>query len=101
MSNWKLISLKGGAIVNGVRTEKVNVGDWIQTDSVSSVILKIANVGDVSIEPNTKVRFIQSDNNVSRIEVLYGTVNTTTSQADKFILQSSNMKVQDKGGSYS
>jgi len=101
MSNWKLVSLKGGAFINGVKSDKVNVGDWIQTDSVSSVILKIANVGDVSIEPNTKVRFIQSDDNVSRIEVLYGTVNTSTSQADKFVLQSSNMKVQDKGGSYS
>ncbi|MBS1492479.1 MAG: zf-HC2 domain-containing protein [Bacteroidetes bacterium] len=101
MSNWKLVSLKGGAFVNGVKSDVVNVGDWIQTDSVSSVILKIANVGDVSIEPNTKVRFIQSDNNISRIEVVYGTVNTSTSQADKFVLQSSNMKVQDKGGSYS
>lgn len=101
MSNWKLVSLKGGAFINGVKSDKVNVGDWIQTDSVSSVVLKIANVGDVSIEPNTKVRFIQSDNDVSKIEVMYGTVNTSTSQADKFILQSSNMKVQDKGGSYS
>lgn len=101
MSNWKLISLKGGAFVNGVKSDKVNIGDWIQTDSVSSVVLKIANVGDVSIEPNTKVRFIQSDGNISRIEVLYGTVNASTSQADKFILQASNMKVQDKGGSYS
>lgn len=101
MSNWKLVNLKGDAFVNGVKSDKVNVGDWIQTDSISSVVLKIANVGDVSIEPNTKVRFIQSDDNVSRIEVMYGTVNTSTSQADKFILQSSNMKVQDKGGSYS
>ncbi|MBP9095922.1 MAG: FecR domain-containing protein [Ignavibacteria bacterium] len=101
MSNWKLISLKGGAFVNGVKSDKVNIGDWIQTDSVSSVVLKIANVGDVSIEPNTKVRFIQSDGNISRIEVLYGTVNASTSQADKFVLQASNMRVQDKGGSYS
>lgn len=101
MSNWKLVNLKGDAFINGVKSNKVNVGDWIQTDSVSSVVLKIANVGDVSIEPNTKVRFIQSDDNVSKIEVMYGTVNTSTSQADKFILQSSNMKVQDKGGSYS
>lgn len=101
MSNWKLISLKGGAFINGVKSDKVNVGDWIQTDSVSSVVLKIVNVGDVSIEPNSKVRFIQSDGNVSKIEVLYGTVNTSTSQADKFVLQASNMKVQDKGGSYS
>lgn len=101
MANWKLVSLKGGAFINGVKSDKVSVGDWIQTDSVSSVVLKIANVGDVSIEPNTKVRFIQSDNNVSTIELMYGTVNTSTSQPDKFILQTNNMKVQDKGGSYS
>lgn len=101
MSNWKLVNMKGGAFVNGVLSDKVNVGDWIQTDSVSSVVLKIANVGDISIEPNTKVRFIQSDGNISKMEVLYGTVNTSTSQPDKFVLQSSNLKVQDKGGSYS
>jgi len=101
MSNWKLVNLKGNALVNGVKSDVVNVGDWIQTDNESAVILKIANVGDISIEPNSKVRFIQSDDNLSRIEISYGTVNTSTSQADKFILQSNNMKVQDKGSSYS
>lgn len=101
MSNWKLINLRGEAFINGVKSNTVNVGDWIQTDSASSVVLKIANVGDISIEPNSKVRFVQSDGQMSRIEVLYGTVNTTTSQADKFVLHSNNMKVQDKGGSYS
>jgi len=101
MSNWKLVNLRGEAFINGVKSNTVNVGDWIQTDSTSSVVLKIANVGDISIEPNSKVRFVQSDGEVSRIEVLYGTVNTTTSQADKFVLHSNNMKVQDKGGSYS
>jgi len=101
MSNWKLVNLKGNALINGVKSDVVNVGDWIQTDNESAVVLKIVNVGDISIEPNSKVRFIQSDDNVSRIEVSYGTVNTSTSQADKFILQTSNMKVQDKGSSYS
>jgi len=101
MSNWKLVNLKGNALINGVKSDVVNVGDWIQTDGETSVILKIANVGDINIEPNSKVRFIQSDDSQSRIEVAYGTVNTSTSQADKFVLQTSNMKVQDKGSSYS
>ena len=100
-SNWQLINLTGNATVNGVKASKLNLGDILETDGTSSVVLKFTDGGNITIEPNSKIRLVTSDNNESRVEVISGTVNTDNKiKPGKIVIESNNVKVRDNGADY-
>ena len=100
-SNWQMVNLTGNATVNGVKASKLNLGDVLETDGTSSVVLKFTDGGNITIEPNSKIRLVTSDNNESRVEVISGTVNTDNKiKPGKIVIEANNVKVRDNGANY-
>ncbi|CAN5650169.1 hypothetical protein BH10BAC5_BH10BAC5_03550 [soil metagenome] len=100
-TNWQLINLTGNATVNGTKASKLNIGDLLETDVASSVVLKFDDGSNITIEPNSKIRLISSSNSESRIEVISGTINTENKVLPgKILVEANNVKVRDNGASY-
>ncbi len=100
-SNWQLVNLTGNATINGTRSAKLNLGDLLETDGASSVVLKFNDGGNIIVEPNSKIRLVHSDNNESWIEIISGTVNTENKlRPGNIVIESNNVKVRDNGASY-
>src|SRR6266700_2333510 len=59
--SWDVASLKGrpriGASGFGEKG-KLGVGQWLETDSTSSAQIEISSIGQVEIDPNTRVRLV-------------------------------------------
>jgi hypothetical protein len=39
---------------------RLGVGQWLETDANSRAKLEVANIGNVEIDPNTRVRLLQT-----------------------------------------
>lgn len=63
VSSWTVESLDGAPTVAGRRVEgtgQLPVGAWIVTDDSSRARLEVSAIGQVEVEPNTRVRLIES-----------------------------------------
>ena len=72
---WEVASLAGTPSIGTTKingTEKIAVGEWLATDNVSRAKIKIANIGFVDIEPNSRVQFVSTQNSAHRIALKKG-----------------------------
>ncbi|HYE71680.1 MAG TPA: zf-HC2 domain-containing protein [Blastocatellia bacterium] len=58
-------------------TGKLKVGQWLETDGNSRAALKVAEIGEVAIDPNSRVRLIEAKENDHRIELAKGKLSAT------------------------
>lgn len=49
-------------------------GEELETKDSSKAVIEIDSLGTVTLEPNTKIKFIKSDSSEKRISVIYGSV---------------------------
>ena len=74
---WDVTALSGEPRVGGTHVEhagKLRVGEWLQTDASSQAKLKVANIGTVTIQPDTRVRLVQSGDNTHKLELAQGEI---------------------------
>lgn len=79
--NWKITDLQGNVTINGKpasQVDELSIGDWIETDELSSATINIPDIGNITLEPGTKIRLVQSDDDKKKIELQYGTINSDT-----------------------
>ncbi len=72
---WEVASLAGTPSIGATKingTEKITVGEWLATDNVSRAKIKVANIGFVDIDPNSRVQFVSSQNSEHRIALKKG-----------------------------
>ncbi|MBK9332533.1 MAG: FecR domain-containing protein [Ignavibacteria bacterium] len=103
---WKVVSVKGSPKINDmnmVSSDSIKEGQWITTDSVSIAELIIADIGKVTIEPDSKVILVKGADSTRQIFVEYGMVNTETQNGDNraFKVGIPSAVAENKGGSYS
>lgn len=103
---WKVVSVKGSPKINDmniVSSDSVKEGQWITTDSVSIAELIIADIGKVTIEPDSKVILVKGADSTQQIFVEYGMVNTENKSGDNrsFKVGIPSAVAENKGGSYS
>jgi hypothetical protein len=53
---------------------RLGVGEWLETDARSRAEIKVANIGRVEVEPNTRVRLIETRLTEHRLELQRGTL---------------------------
>jgi hypothetical protein len=74
-ASWEVVPLAGvpkvGAATIGT-TGRLHVGEWLETDSRSSARLEIADVGQVRIEPNTRLRLLEARPGEQRLALARG-----------------------------
>lgn len=55
-------------------TARLRVGDWLETDSSSRAKISVNEVGEVEIEPNTRIRLLQARPTEHRLGLARGTM---------------------------
>jgi hypothetical protein len=73
--SWRVARLGGtpkigsAGISNG---GQLGVGQWLETDSTSSAEISVASIGQVQIDPNTRVRLVDTQPTEHRLELARG-----------------------------
>jgi hypothetical protein len=61
--SWQVASLEGTPRIGSVRLEgagKLSVGQWLQTDSSSRARIDVGAIGEVEVEPNTRIGLVKA-----------------------------------------
>lgn len=101
---WQVARLGG---VPRIGSESVNdkarlaIGQWLETDGDSRAKLDVANVGNVEIDPNTRVRLLQSSDHEQRLELARGRLSAQISAPPKlFFVNTPSGVAEDLGCAY-
>ncbi len=74
---WEVARLTGtprvGADALGA-TGRLGVGQWLSTDGASQVRIQVANIGQVVLEPNSRLCLRETGQREHRLELLHGTL---------------------------
>jgi len=104
VSGWRVARLVGAPRIG---SESINdqgqlrVGQWLETDSSSRAKLDVANIGNVEIDPNTRVRLLQSNNSEHRLELERGRLRALISAPPKlFFVNTPSGVAEDLGCAY-
>jgi hypothetical protein len=76
-SGWDVERVKGGPAVDGdviAGTGRLHVGDWLVTDATSKARMEVAEVGEVEVEPNTRLRLVRAGGGEHRLALARGTI---------------------------
>jgi hypothetical protein len=72
---WEVASLAGTPTVGRERVAKTGrlvVGEWLETDANSRAQLSVANIGQVEVDPGTRLRLVETKLTEHRIELAHG-----------------------------
>lgn len=74
---WEVARVEGAPRVSQNRIGargRLGVGEWLETDSASRAEIAVANIGQVEVEPNTRVRLVETRLTEHRLELERGTL---------------------------
>src|ERR1051325_9087711 len=102
--SWQVARLNGAPRIDSKNigdTGKLAVGQWLETDSASRAQLNIDDVGRVEIDPNTRVRLLQTNPTEQRLELAQGRLSARISAPPKiFFVNTPSGVAQDLGCAY-
>ena len=73
--SWKVVRLAGVPRIGSepiTGSGRLRVGEWIETDSKSKARLRPGNIGEVEMEPGSRVQMLSSQNNEYRLALKHG-----------------------------
>jgi hypothetical protein len=74
---WEVERLAGSPSIDASgfgETGRLRVGKWLETDEQSRAQIDVANIGQVEVEPNTRVRIVETGLTEHRMELARGTL---------------------------
>lgn len=74
---WDVARVEGAPRIDSDRIGergRLAVGEWLETDSSSRAEIAVANIGEVDVEPNTRVRLVTTRLTEHRLELARGTL---------------------------
>ena len=93
LPSWEVTGLPG--------TSRLRPGEILQTDSSSEAQIKIANIGQLTIDPNTRIRLLVTQPDEHRIALDRGKVEATTWAPPRlFIVETPSATAIDLGCKY-
>jgi hypothetical protein len=75
--SWEVARVEGTPRIDSDRIGehgRLAVGEWLETDAGSRAEIAVANIGLVDIEPNTRVRLVETRLTEHRLELARGTL---------------------------
>jgi hypothetical protein len=72
---WQVTNLDGIPTIasKGIgNTGRLSVGQWLETDNKSRAQISVGSIGHVEIDPNTRVRLLETDPTAHRLELAEG-----------------------------
>lgn len=76
-TSWEVVRLEGTPAVGSDRIHKTGrlaVGEWLETDGASRAAIQVGQIGQVEIEPNTRVRLVKARLTEHRLALAHGTM---------------------------
>ncbi len=61
---WNVVAMKGTPTIDSiplVGEGRLAVGDWLETDNNAQVRVEVADIGDVTVHPNSRLRLLVSE----------------------------------------
>lgn len=74
---WDVEQVEGAPAVDGdaiAKTGRLHVGDWLVTDATSRARMEVAEVGEIDVEPNTRLRLVRAGSAEHRLSLARGTI---------------------------
>ena len=72
---WQVATLNGRPTIGSTQISgqgQLGLGQWLETDQNSSAQINVASIGQVQVDPNTRVRLLQSQPTEHRLELARG-----------------------------
>ena len=76
-ASWAVASLAGSPQVDRTAiasSARFHVGDWLETDATSRAKVTVGTIGEVSLEPNSRLRLVNASTTDHRLELARGTI---------------------------
>ena len=103
-TSWHVARLNGTPRIGSVgfnHEAKLGIGQWLETDATSRAQLDVAAIGNVEIEPNSRVRLIESKPTEHRLELQRGRLSARISAPPKlFFVNTPSGVAEDLGCAY-
>ena len=104
---WNVASLEGTPqigkqfITNDNVHAKLQVGQTLETNATSRASISDENLGEVKVDPNSRVRLLQADNNRKRIQLDVGTIHAMIwAPPGQFVVDTPSAVAVDLGCAY-
>ena len=75
--HWEVARLEGAPRANGstvVDGQRLSRGAWVETDAISRARIAVGRIGEVDVDPNTRLRIIESRARDQRMALQRGTI---------------------------
>lgn len=72
---WEVANLRGTPRIGDEKINesgKLSIGEWLETDNTSMAKIKVAEIGYLDIDPNSRVQLMRSGKNEHRISLVKG-----------------------------
>jgi hypothetical protein len=72
---WEVARIEGTPTIDSDRidsTGRLAIGEWLETDEASRAKIKVANIGQVEIDPGSRVRLVETHVTEHRLELERG-----------------------------
>lgn len=101
---WDVARLAGTPLIGVERIEssgRLAVGEWLETDSSSRARINVANIGQVEIEPNSRVRLVGTSATEHRLAMARGRISAVINAPPRlFIVDTPSAVAVDLGCAY-
>jgi hypothetical protein len=103
-STWDVARLDGTPRIGSALVSdkgKLAVGQWLETDGSSRAKINVGGIGQVEIDPNTRVRLIETNPTEHRLELARGRLSAFISAPPKlFFVNTPSAVAEDLGCAY-
>jgi hypothetical protein len=73
--SWEVARINGAPRIGTSRIDdkgRLAVGQWLETDANSRAEIEVSSIGQVKIDPNTRIRLVETNPTEHRLELAYG-----------------------------
>jgi hypothetical protein len=103
-SSWDVSRLDGAPRIGSALVSdqgKLAVGQWLETDGSSRAKINVSSIGQVEIDPNTRVRLVETNPTEHRLELARGRLSAFISAPPKlFFVNTPSAVAEDLGCAY-
>jgi FecR protein/Putative zinc-finger len=79
-TSWEVARLAGAPSIDAARigsTGRLGIGEWLETDADSRAQIKVADIGQVEVDPGTRIRLVETRLTEHRLELARGRMHAT------------------------
>lgn len=104
LPSWQVTTLEGKPKIGSellAATGKLYIGDLLETDNASRAKLTVGKIGEVELEPNTKLRLLNTSPTDHRLSLDRGTIHASVSAPPRlFVVETPSATAVDLGCVY-